>query len=60
MGLKQRQSLVLSALEEAAVVAVRVQMRLPLDDLCSVMRDAIFALVPQHPPSRPAAPCQLC
>ena len=60
MGPTQRKSSVLSALEEAAVVAVRVQTRLSLDDLCSVMRDAIFALVPQHPLSRPAAPWQRC
>jgi hypothetical protein len=47
MGPVQRKSSVLSELEEAGVVAVRVQTRLSLDDLYSVMRDAIFALVPQ-------------
>jgi transposase-like protein len=41
MGPTQRMSAVLSELEEAAVVAVRIQTRLSLDDLYSVMRDAI-------------------
>ena len=41
MGPKERRSSVLTALEEAAVVAVRVQARLPLDDLFAVMRDAV-------------------
>jgi transposase InsO family protein len=41
MGPAQRRSSVLSELEEAAVVAVRVQTRLPLDDLYAVMRDTI-------------------
>jgi transposase InsO family protein len=41
MGPTQRKSAVLSEVEEAAVVAVRVQTRLSLDDLYSVMRDAI-------------------
>ena len=41
MGPTQRKSAVLSELGETAVVAVRVQTRLPLDDLYSVMPDAI-------------------
>src|SRR3712207_6504146 len=41
MGPKQRRSSGLTELEEAAVVAVRVHARLPLDDLLVVMRDAI-------------------
>lgn len=41
MGPKERRSSVLTPLEEAAVVAVRVQTRLPLDDLFAVMRDAV-------------------
>ena len=41
MGPRERRSSVLTALEEAAVVAVRVQARLPLDDLFAVMRDAV-------------------
>ena len=39
MGPRERRSSVLTALEEAAVVAVRVQARLPLDDLFAVMRE---------------------
>jgi hypothetical protein len=33
MGPKERRSSVLSAIEEAAIVALRVQARLPLDDV---------------------------
>jgi transposase InsO family protein len=41
MGPRERRSSVLTALEEAACVAVRVQARLPLDDLSAVTREAV-------------------
>lgn len=41
MGPRRRRSSVLTELEEAAVVTVRVHARLPLDDLFVVMRDAV-------------------
>ena len=41
MGPKERRSSTLTELEEAACVAVRVQARLPLDDLFAVMREAV-------------------
>lgn len=41
MGPKQRRSTVLTELEEAAVVAVRMHARLPLDGLFVVLRDVI-------------------
>jgi hypothetical protein len=44
MGPTQRKSAVLSELEEAAVVAVRVQTRLPLDDLCSALSALLHSL----------------
>ena len=44
MGPRERRSSVLTSLEEAAVVAVRVQTRLPPDDLHAAMRDAIPGL----------------
>ena len=49
MGPRQRRSSALSALEEAACVAVRVQARLPLGDLFAVMRDAIPRLTRSSP-----------
>ncbi|MDQ1199110.1 hypothetical protein QE435_004867 [Rhizobium sp. SORGH_AS 787] len=41
MGPKERRSTVLSALEEAAIVSLRVQARLPLDDVCIALKDVI-------------------
>jgi transposase InsO family protein len=41
MGPKERRSTVLSALEEAAVVSLRVQARLPLDDVYIALKDVI-------------------
>lgn len=41
MGPKERRSSVLSAIEEAAIVALRVQARLPLDDVFVALKDAI-------------------
>jgi hypothetical protein len=41
MGPKERRSSVLSPLEEAAIVALRVQARLPLDDVFVALRDVI-------------------
>ena len=41
MGPKERRSSVLSALEEAAIVALRVQARLPLDDVFVALKDVI-------------------
>src|SRR3712207_1102207 len=41
MGPKERRGSILTELEEAACVAVRVQTRLPLDDLFAVMREAV-------------------
>lgn len=41
MGPKQRRSSVLSAVEEAAIVALRVQARLPLDDVFIALKDVI-------------------
>ena len=41
MGPKERCSSVLSAIEEAAIVALRVQARLPLDDVFVALKDVI-------------------
>ncbi|ROT93427.1 IS481 family transposase [Altererythrobacter sp. FM1] len=41
MGPKERRSTVLSPMEEAAIVALRVQARLPLDDVYIALKDAI-------------------
>jgi len=41
MGPKERRSSVLSAMEEAAIVALRVQARLPLDDVFIALKDVI-------------------
>ena len=41
MGPKERRSSTLSAIEEAAVVALRVQARLPLDDVFAALKDVI-------------------
>lgn len=41
MGPKERRSSVLSAMEEAAIVALRVQARLPLDDIYLALKDVI-------------------
>jgi transposase InsO family protein len=41
MGPKERRSSVLSAVEEAAIVALRVQARLPLDDVFLALKDVI-------------------
>lgn len=41
MGPKERRSSVLSAVEEAAIVALRVQARLPLDDVFVALKDVI-------------------
>ncbi len=41
MGPKERRSTVLSPMEEAAVVALRVQARLPLDDVYIALKDVI-------------------
>ncbi|MFG1422813.1 IS481 family transposase [Roseixanthobacter liquoris] len=41
MGPKERRSSVLSAIEEAAIVALRVQARLPLDDVFLALKDVI-------------------
>ena len=41
MGPKERRSSVLSAMEEAAIVALRVQARLPLDDVYIALKDVI-------------------
>ena len=41
MGPKLRRSSVLSAMEEAAIVALRVQARLPLDDVYVALKDVI-------------------
>jgi len=41
MGPKERRSSVLSAIEEAAIVALRVQARLPLDDVFLALQDLI-------------------
>ncbi len=41
MGPKERRSTVLSTMEEAAIVALRVQARLPLDDICVALKDVI-------------------
>ncbi|EAS51420.1 integrase/transposase [Aurantimonas manganoxydans SI85-9A1] len=46
MGPKERRSSVLSATEEAAIVALRVQARLPLDDVFVTLRDVIPHLTP--------------
>lgn len=44
MGPKERRSTVLSPLEEAAIVALRVHTRLPLDDVFVALKDVIPAL----------------
>ena len=41
MGPKERRSSVLSAIDEAAIVALRVQARLPLDDVFVALKDVI-------------------
>jgi len=41
MGPKECRSTVLSALEEAAIVSLRVQARLPLDDVYIALKDVI-------------------
>ena len=41
MGPKERRSSVLSPMEEAAIVALRVQARLPLDDVFIALKDVI-------------------
>lgn len=41
MGPKERRGSVLSAVEEAAIVALRVQARLPLDDVFLALKDVI-------------------
>jgi hypothetical protein len=41
MGPKEAKSTVLSALEEAAIVSLRVQARLPLDDVYIALKDVI-------------------
>lgn len=41
MGPKKRRSSVLSPMEEAAIVALRVQARLPLDDVYVALKDVI-------------------
>ncbi|MFJ5489321.1 IS481 family transposase, partial [Hansschlegelia beijingensis] len=41
MGPKERRSSTLSAIEEAAIVALRVQARLPLDDVFVALKDVI-------------------
>jgi transposase-like protein len=41
MGPKERRSSVLSPMEEAAIVALRVQARLPLDDVYIALKDVI-------------------
>lgn len=41
MGPKERRSTVLSPMEEAAIVALRVQARLPLDDVFTALKDVI-------------------
>jgi len=38
-GPKERRSIVLSPMEEAAIVALRVQARLPLDDVYIALKD---------------------
>src|SRR3546814_10627566 len=47
MGPKERRSTVLSPMEEVAIVALRVQARLPLDDVFIALKDVI-----PHLPSR--------
>lgn len=41
MGPKERRSTVLSPMKEAAIVALRVQARLPLDDVFVALKDVI-------------------
>lgn len=41
MGLKERRGTVLTPVEEAAIVALRVQVRLPLDDVYIALKDVI-------------------
>ena len=47
-GPKERRSTVLSPMEEAAIVALRVQARLPLDDVYIALKDVIPHLSPGH------------
>lgn len=56
MGPKERRSTVLSALEEAAIVSLRVQARLPLDDVYIALKRCDPASVPFKPSSLLAAP----
>lgn len=44
MGPRERKSTILSPLEEAAIVAFRVQTRLPLDDVFCALKPSIPAL----------------
>ncbi len=53
MGRKERRSTALSALEEAAIVSLRVQARLQPDDVYIALKDAI----PHLPRSTPIAVC---
>jgi hypothetical protein len=41
MGPKERRSSVLSAIEEAAIVALQVQARLPLDDMFTALKNVL-------------------
>jgi len=41
MGLKERCSKALTPIEEAAIIALKVQARLPLDDVYIVLKDVI-------------------
>lgn len=66
MGPKERRSTVLSPMEEAAIVALRVQARLPLDDVTIALKDVIPQLTrsslhrclwaPRHQPSAQSRP----
>ncbi len=55
MGPRQCKSTVLTSLEEAAIVAFRVQTRLPLDDVFCALKPSIPALA-KHPAPLPSAP----
>lgn len=46
MGPRERRSTTLTPLEEAAIVAFRVQTRLPLDDVFVALKSSILALSP--------------
>lgn len=50
MGPKERRSSTLSAIEEAAIVALRVQARLPFYDVFVALKDVILNLT-RCPPS---------